>query len=58
MCEKRTEFVDAQDQDRLVDLEAENLGLDEVDRLAVDAQNTLAALFNVIISRPSMQLPY
>ena len=38
----RTELVNAEDQDRLVDLESQNLGLDEGKRLSVD--ETLSGL--------------
>lgn len=40
----RTELVNAEDQDRLVDLESQNLGLDEGKRLSVDLDETLSGL--------------
>lgn len=40
----RTELVNAEDQDGLVDLEAEDLGLDELKGLAVDLDETLTGL--------------
>lgn len=40
----RTELVEAKDEERLVDLEAEDLGLNERKRLAVDLDQTLALL--------------
>lgn len=40
----RTELVEAEDQDRLVDLEAEQLGLHEAERLSVDLNEALASL--------------
>lgn len=42
--EKRTELVKAEDEHRLVDLEAEDLRLDERERLAVDLDEALALL--------------
>lgn len=46
----RTELVDAEDEDRLVDLEAKDLGLDEGQRLAVDLNEALASLVTVDVS--------
>ena len=43
----RTELVEAEDQDGLVNLEAEDLGLDEGKRLSVDLDETLTSLRNV-----------
>jgi hypothetical protein len=43
----RTELVEAEDQDGLVDLEAEDLGLDEGKRLSVDLDETLTGLREV-----------
>lgn len=40
----RTEFVNTEDQDGLVDLEAQDLGLDEGKRLSVDLDETLTGL--------------
>ena len=40
----RTELVKAEDKDRLVDLESQDLGLDERERLAVDLDEALAGL--------------
>lgn len=39
-----TELVETEDQERLVDLEAQNLRLDEVERPAVDLDEALAGL--------------
>lgn len=44
MC-VRTELVNTKDQDRLVDLESQNLGLDEGKRLSVDLDETLSGLY-------------
>lgn len=41
---RHTELVEAEDEDRLVDLEAKDLRLDERERLAVDLDETLALL--------------
>jgi hypothetical protein len=41
----RTELVNAEDEDGLVDLKAEDLGLDERERLAVDLDQTFTSLF-------------
>lgn len=40
----RTELVEAEDQDGLVDLEAKDLGLDKGKRLSVDLDETLTSL--------------
>lgn len=40
----RTELVKTEDQDGLVDLEAEDLGLYEVEGLSVDLNEALASL--------------
>jgi hypothetical protein len=40
----RTELVNAEDQDGLVDLESEDLGLDEGKRLSVNLDETLSGL--------------
>ena len=40
----RTELVEAEDEDGLVDLEAQNLGLDKAQGLAVDLDEALALL--------------
>ena len=42
--ERRTELVEAEDEQRLVDLEAEDLGLDEREGLAVDLDEAFAGL--------------
>jgi hypothetical protein len=42
----RTELVSAEDQDGLVDLESQDLGLDEGERLSVNLDKTLAGLLN------------
>ena len=44
MCDVRTEFVNAEDQDGLVDLESQDLGLDKGKRLSVDLDEALASL--------------
>ena len=51
----RTELVEAEDQDGLVDLEAQDLGLDKGKRLSVDLDETLTSLFNLrkYMSSPS-----
>lgn len=41
---RHTEFVEAEDEEGLVDLEAQDFGLDERERLAVDADEALALL--------------
>jgi hypothetical protein len=41
---RRTEFVNAEDQDGLVDLEAQDLGLDEGEWLSVDLDETFTGL--------------
>lgn len=46
-----SEFVEADDQDGFVDLESQDLGLDEVERLSVDLDESLSCLY------PSCQLP-
>jgi hypothetical protein len=43
----RTELVEAEDQDGLVDLEAKDLGLDEGKGLSVDLDETLTGLRNI-----------
>ena len=43
MC-VRTELVNTQDQDGLVDLESQDLGLDEGKRLSVNLDETLSGL--------------
>lgn len=43
----RTELVEAEDQDGLVDLEAKDLGLDKGKRLSVDLDETLTGLRKV-----------
>lgn len=40
----RTELVNAEDQDGLVDLESQDLGLDQGKRLSVDLDQTLTGL--------------
>jgi hypothetical protein len=40
----RTELVNAEDQDGLVDLESQDLGLDQGKRLSVDLDQTLSGL--------------
>jgi hypothetical protein len=40
----RTELVNAEDQDGLVDLESQDLGLDKGKRLSVDLDETLTGL--------------
>lgn len=40
----RTELIEAENEDGLVDLEPEDLRLDEVERSAVDLDETLALL--------------
>lgn len=42
----RTELVNTEDQDRLVDLESQDLGLDQGKRLSVDLDETLSGLEN------------
>jgi hypothetical protein len=46
-CRVRTELVEAEDQDGLVDLEAKDLGLDKGKRLSVDLDETLTSLCNL-----------
>ena len=46
------EFVEADDQEGFVDLESQDLGLDEVERLSVDFNESLSCLF------PSRQFPF
>ena len=41
----RTELVNTQDQDGLVDLESQDLGLDEGKRLSVNLDETLSGLY-------------
>ena len=41
----RTELVKTKDEDGLVDLEAQDLGLDKGKRLSVDLDETLTSLF-------------
>jgi hypothetical protein len=41
----RTELVNTEDQDRLVDLESQDLGLDQGKRLSVDLDKTLSGLY-------------
>lgn len=43
-----TELVEAEDQDGLVDLEAEDLGLDKGKGLSVDLDETLTSLCEVL----------
>ena len=45
----RTELVNTEDQDGLVDLEPQDLGLDQGKRLSVDLDETLSGL-NVVVS--------
>lgn len=40
----RTELINAEDQDGLVDLESQDLGLDKGKRLSVDLDETLSGL--------------
>jgi hypothetical protein len=40
----RTELVDAEDEDGLVDLESQDLGLDEGEGLSVNLDKTLSGL--------------
>ena len=40
-----SELVEADNQERLVDLESQDLGLDEAERLAVDLNQSLTSLF-------------
>lgn len=40
-----TELVSTDDQDRLVDLESQQLGLDEVEGLAVDLDESFTGLY-------------
>lgn len=47
--EERTELVEAEDQDGLVDLEAEDLGLDEGKRLSVDLDESLTSLCSLSV---------
>ena len=44
----RTELVNAEDQDGLVDLESQDLGLDEGKRLSVDLDEALAGLMKIV----------
>ena len=55
-CRVRTELVEAEDQDGLVDLEAQDLGLDKGKRLSVDLDETLTGLCNVRKYLSSSQL--
>lgn len=41
----RTELVNTEDQDGLVDLESQNLGLDKGKRLSVNLDETLSGLY-------------
>jgi hypothetical protein len=41
----RTELVNAEDEDGLVDLESQNLGLDKGKRLSVNLDETLSGLY-------------
>lgn len=47
----RTELVNAEDQDRLVDLESQDLGLDQRKRLSVDLDETLSGLYIIVSVR-------
>jgi hypothetical protein len=40
----RTELIETENQDGLIDLEAEQLGLHEAERLSVDLNEALASL--------------
>ena len=44
----RTELVNAEDEDGLVDLESQDLGLDQGKRLSVDLDQTLTGLNNTV----------
>jgi hypothetical protein len=44
----RTELVNAEDQDGLVDLESQDLGLDQGKRLSVDLNQTLTGLNSIV----------
>lgn len=44
----RTELVNSEDQDGLVDLESKDLGLDEGKRLSVDLDEALSSLENMV----------
>jgi hypothetical protein len=44
----RTELVNAEDQDGLVDLEAQDLGLDELERLSVDLDESFTGLCSFV----------
>jgi hypothetical protein len=43
----RTELVNTEDQDRLVDLESQDLGLNQGKRLSVDLDKTLSGLLSM-----------
>lgn len=45
-------FVESNNQDRFVDLESQDLGLDEVERLSVDLNESLSCLFPICQSPP------
>jgi hypothetical protein len=60
----RTELVNAEDQDGLVDLESQDLGLDKGKRLSVDLDETLtgldyivSTLFECALDRGSGRVP-
>jgi hypothetical protein len=54
LVRRRTELVNAEDEDGLVDLEAEDLGLDQGERLSVDLDKTFTGLENsFLVSCPA-----
>jgi hypothetical protein len=53
ICVVRTELVNAEDQDWLVDLESEDFRLNQGKRLSVDLDETLSGLYH-IVSIPSI----
>ena len=57
----RTEFVKSEHEDGLVDLEAQDLGLDERERLAVDLDESftgLAILISILFSSYPFAIPF
>jgi hypothetical protein len=51
------ELVEANDQEWFVDLESQDLGLDEVERLSVDLNKSLSCLFPICQLAPFIFLP-
>jgi len=51
VCGVRTELVNTEDQDGLVDLESQDLGLDQGKRLSVDLDQTLSGLYVIVSIR-------